>query len=55
MAEKKDEKPRPKAGKSRKKWNRPSIRTGKLFEVNSLACGKASGSTGSCMTFPGSS
>jgi hypothetical protein len=45
MAEKKDEKPKPKTEKSRKKWNRPAIRTGKLFEVNSLACGKLTGTS----------
>lgn len=40
MADKKDDKRKSKVAKPRKKWSRPAIRTGKLFEVNSLACGK---------------
>ena len=51
MSEKKDETKKPRgerAEKARKKWTRPEIRTGKLFEVNSLACGKVMGSTGQC-------
>jgi hypothetical protein len=48
MSEKKDEKRKPKEGNARKKWNRPAIQTGKLFEVNALACGKNSGGTGAC-------
>jgi hypothetical protein len=48
MPQKKDEKPEPKSRKGRKTWVRPEIRTGKLFEVNSLACGKNSSSTSQC-------
>jgi len=56
MAEKKDEKRKPKAGKPRKKWGRPAIRTGKLFEVNSLACGKGVATpTETCAQNPGMS
>ena len=55
MAEKKDRKQKPKLEKARKKWNRPEIRTGKLFEVNSLACGKTDGSTAPCSLNPGAS
>jgi len=55
MADKKDEKPKPKAEKAKKKWVKPSLRTGKLFEVNSLSCGKASGMTGQCSTSAGMS
>ena len=49
MAEKKDHKPKAKGDKPRKKWNRPAIRSGKLFEVNSLSCGKSDGSSGNCI------
>ena len=51
MAAKKDEARKPKTAKSRKKWVRPEVRTGKLFEVNSLACGKSDGS-GICQLQP---
>ena len=52
MAEKKDDKKKPRVGKARKPWARPEIRTGKLFEVNSLSCGKSFGSTGQCIHNP---
>jgi len=58
MTEKKDAKKNPrdeKAGKSRKPWTRPEIRTGKLFEVSSLACGKSLGMTDQCTNNPSSS
>ena len=32
----------------RKKWERPRLTTEKLFERNSLACGKSSPRTPSC-------
>ena len=38
-----DAKPR-----ARKKWNRPRIATQKLYERQSLACGKTDISTSSC-------
>ena len=55
MAHKKDEKPRSKGEKTRKTWVRPEIRTGKLFEMNSLACGKNNSSTSQCRKNVGSS
>ena len=29
-------------------WIKPRLKSGKLFEVNSLACGKSTGQTSSC-------
>ena len=52
MADKKDESEKPRSEKSRKKWVRPALRTGKLFEMNSLACGKSSPITQSCFNNP---
>lgn len=52
MAQKKDGRSKAKPEKPRKKWVRPALRTGKLFEMNSLACGKSSGVTGTCFLNP---
>lgn len=39
----------------RKPWVKPKMKTGKLFEVNSLACGKSTGSSPPCLIAVGSS
>jgi hypothetical protein len=36
-------------------WKRPSIESGKLFESNSLACGKNGPMTEECFASPGQS
>jgi len=35
----------------RKPWRRPQIKSGKLFESNSLACGKNTPATDECTQF----
>lgn len=50
MAEKDTREPSP-AGK-KKKWERPRIKTGHLFESNSLTCGKNSPEIEQCMQNP---
>jgi len=50
-----DKDPRPqKAGPSgkKKKWERPRIKTGHLFESNSLACGKNAPQIEQCLQNP---
>jgi hypothetical protein len=39
----------------KKKWERPSIKTGHLFESNSLACGKSGPELDQCVQNPVSS
>lgn len=50
MAEKSDRKPsRPR----KRQWHRPQVKTGQLFESNSLACGKTpSAPNEQCMMGP---
>jgi hypothetical protein len=40
--------PRAKRRKPKKVWQRPSVKTGRLFESNSLACGKNGPGTEDC-------
>jgi hypothetical protein len=40
--------PRP---RSKKRWEPPRVKTGQLFESNSLACGKGQGGDENCLTF----
>ena len=44
MSKKEPLKPKPEARSAKKPWDPPRIKTGKLFEMNSLACAKASSS-----------
>jgi hypothetical protein len=44
--------PRKAARKQKKSWQRPTVKTGQLFESNSLACGKNSPGTFECMDNP---
>ncbi len=37
---------------AKKAWQKPHIRSGKLFESNSLACGKNGPGLESCEQFP---
>jgi hypothetical protein len=47
------EKPRKKSARTaKKKWKRPIIQTGQLFESNSLACGKNAPNTEECLQNP---
>jgi hypothetical protein len=39
----------PRNKKSKKMWEPPRLKSGQLFESNSLACGKNSGATQQCM------
>ena len=50
MAEKNTRKPGPPAKK--KKWESPRIKSGHLFESNSLACGKNGPQIEQCMQNP---
>ena len=50
MAEKSDRKPR---RPRKRQWHRPQVKTGQLFESNSLACGKTpSAPNEQCMMGP---
>lgn len=40
------------AAPGRKKWEKPTIQTGQLFEANSLSCGKNSPEVEQCMQNP---
>jgi hypothetical protein len=44
--------PRKPARPGKKAWQRPRIRSGKLFESNSLACGKNGPGIEGCEQFP---
>lgn len=35
----------------KKRWRRPAIKSGQLFEANSLSCGKAGPGPEQCMQF----
>ncbi len=50
MADKPPRKPTRAAAK--KPWQRPQIKSGRLFESNSLACGKNGPGLDSCEQFP---
>ena len=50
MAEKNARKPAPPVKK--RKWERPQIKTGHLFESNSLACGKNGPQIEQCIQNP---
>lgn len=45
------DKPR-KASRRKKPWERPKVKTGHLFESNSLACGKSSPGHEECLQNP---
>lgn len=47
-----DKSPRKPARPAKKTWRRPNIKSGKLFESNSLACGKSGPGLESCEQFP---
>jgi len=47
--------PRASSTLRKKKWERPSIKTGHLFESNSLACGKSGPELDQCIQNPVSS
>ncbi len=49
MADKSKRKP---ARPSKKAWQKPRIKSGRLFESNSLACGKNGPGMDSCEQFP---
>jgi hypothetical protein len=51
VAEKPPRKPLAKT-KKKKTWESPRVKTGRLFESNSLACGKNSDMTDQCHTIP---
>ena len=40
------------AAPSKKKWEKPAIQSGQLFEANSLSCGKNTPTTEQCMQNP---
>jgi len=40
------------AGAAKKAWQKPRIKSGRLFESNSLACGKNGPGMESCEQFP---
>ena len=46
VAEKLERKPDPK--KKKKSWESPRVKSGQLFEANSLACGKSDPHTDQC-------
>jgi hypothetical protein len=50
VADKTPRKPQPKAKK--KPWESPRVKTGRLFESNSLACGKNTPMTDQCHQIP---
>jgi hypothetical protein len=50
MAEKTPRKP--KAKPKKKTWESPRVKSGRLFESNSLACGKAGPGQEGCQGFP---
>jgi len=41
-----------KPGRKRRQWQRPRVKSGKLFESNSLACGKSGPGTEDCESNP---
>jgi len=45
-------KPSKQAAKQKKPWQRPTIKSGRLFESNSLACGKNSPGMSECEDNP---
>jgi hypothetical protein len=47
-----DKAPRRPARPTKKPWQRPQIKSGRLFESNSLACGKNGPGLDSCEQFP---
>lgn len=51
MPEKTASKPS-RAGARKKSWQRPRIQSGRLFESNSLACGKNGPGMENCQQFP---
>lgn len=46
-AQRKTQKP-----KTKKTWETPRVKSGQLFESNSLACGKSSPNAQQCMAIP---
>ncbi len=51
MAQKTPRKP-PRPGAGKRAWQRPQIKSGRLFESNSLACGKNGPGMDGCEQFP---
>ncbi|HVZ75447.1 MAG TPA: hypothetical protein VHJ20_23890 [Polyangia bacterium] len=51
MANKRQRKPEPK--RKKKTWESPRVKSGRLFEANSLACGKSDPDTDQCSSLGG--